>query len=123
MADMNISGDKSMLKITVVTVAVIFIMLLFVYRSIVTVIILLVMVGIEVQVARGVVAFLGDHQILSDFRHLPSVCWYHSRSRPERTTGYSSSGAITRRVRPARTGRRPSTPHTAGLPKWSWVPV
>lgn len=62
--DMNISGDESILKITIVTIAVILIMLLFVYRSIVTVICVAVMVGVQVQVARGVVAFLGDHQVL-----------------------------------------------------------
>ena len=62
--DMNISGDESILKITIVTIAVILIMLLFVYRSIVTVLCVAVMVGVQVQVARGVVAFLGDHQVL-----------------------------------------------------------
>lgn len=64
MADMNEAGDQSMLKITVVTVAVILTMLIFVYRSIVTVISLLLMVGIQVQVARGVVAFLADHEFI-----------------------------------------------------------
>ncbi len=42
----------------------IFIMLLLVYRSVITVILLLLMVGIELQVARGIVAFLGDHEIV-----------------------------------------------------------
>jgi putative drug exporter of the RND superfamily len=64
MADMNVAGDESIIKITVVTVVVIFTMLLFVYRSIVTVIFLLLMVGIQVQVARGVVAFLADHEVI-----------------------------------------------------------
>ena len=64
MADMNAAGDDSMLKITVVTVAVILTMLLFVYRSVRTVILLLIMVGIQVQVARGVVAFLADHGVI-----------------------------------------------------------
>ena len=64
MADMNAAGDDSMLKITVVTVAVILTMLLFVYRSFVTVILLLIMVGVQVQVARGVVAFLADHGVI-----------------------------------------------------------
>ncbi|MGV0812714.1 RND family transporter [Mycolicibacterium boenickei] len=62
--DMNHSGDTSIMKITLVTLVVIFTMLLFVYRSIVTVVLLLIMVGIQVQAARGVVAFLGDHEIL-----------------------------------------------------------
>ncbi|MHC9294301.1 RND family transporter [Mycobacterium sp. LTG2003] len=63
-ADMNLAGDKSIIRITVVTLAVIFTMLLFVYRSAVTAILLLAMVGIQVQVARGVVAFLGDHEVI-----------------------------------------------------------
>ncbi|MGV9803873.1 MMPL/RND family transporter, partial [Mycobacterium sp. NPDC003449] len=63
-SDMNHAGDKSIVKITVVTLAVILTMLLFVYRSIVTAVLLLTMVGIQVQVARGVVALLGEHQII-----------------------------------------------------------
>lgn len=62
--DMNTAGDDSIFKITVVTVAVILIMLLFVYRSIVTVICVAVMVGVQVQAARGFIAYLGDHQYL-----------------------------------------------------------
>ncbi|OMC34668.1 hypothetical protein A5740_09385 [Mycobacterium sp. GA-1841] len=62
--DMNHAGDSSIMKITLVTLVVIFTMLLFVYRSITTVVLLLAMVGIQVQAARGVVAFLGDHQVL-----------------------------------------------------------
>ena len=41
----------------------------------------------------------------SGFRLSLSVSWYPSRSRPERTTGYSSSGGITRRARPAKIGK------------------
>ncbi len=63
-ADLNQSGDKTVVKIMVTTVAVIFIMLLFVYRSVTTVILLLAMVGIELAAARGIVAFLGDHDII-----------------------------------------------------------
>ncbi|MFI5510324.1 RND family transporter [Mycobacterium sp. NPDC051804] len=64
MADMNAAGDDSMLKITVVTLVVILTMLLFVYRSLVTVISVLLMVGIQVQVARGVVALLAHHELI-----------------------------------------------------------
>jgi putative drug exporter of the RND superfamily len=60
-ADMGNSGNRTVISITMVSLAVIFIMLLLVYRSIPTVILLLLMVGIELQVARGIVAFLGDH--------------------------------------------------------------
>jgi putative drug exporter of the RND superfamily len=63
-SDMQHSGNKSILKITVVTVAIIFIVLLLVYRSIVTVIVLLVMVGVELAAARGIVAFLGHTDVL-----------------------------------------------------------
>ena len=63
-ADLNESGDKTVVKIMVTTVAVIFIMLLFVYRSVTSVILLLAMVGIELAAARGIVAFLGDHDIV-----------------------------------------------------------
>ncbi|MUM19298.1 MULTISPECIES: RND family transporter [unclassified Mycobacteroides] len=62
--DMNHAGDTSLIKITLVTAVVIFTMLLFVYRSIITVVLLLVMVGVQVQAARGVVALLGDHGII-----------------------------------------------------------
>ena len=62
--DMNHAGDTSIMKITLVTLVVICTVLLFVYRSVITVVLLLAMVGIQVQAARGVVAFLGDHQVL-----------------------------------------------------------
>jgi putative drug exporter of the RND superfamily len=58
-ADMNISGAKTVALVTMVSMAVIFITLLLVYRSIVTVIILLLIVGLELQIARGMVALLG----------------------------------------------------------------
>jgi RND superfamily putative drug exporter len=63
-ADLNSSGDQSIIRITILSIAVIFTMLLLVYRSIITVILLLMMVGIELMVARGVVAFLGYHQVI-----------------------------------------------------------
>ncbi|MDT5145370.1 MAG: putative drug exporter of the superfamily, partial [Mycobacterium sp.] len=63
-ADLHHSGDKSMLRITATTVAVILIVLLFVYRSIVTVILLLVTVGFELTAARGAVALMGHSGLL-----------------------------------------------------------
>jgi RND superfamily putative drug exporter len=63
-ADMAQSGTRTVILITAVSVAVIFIMLLLVYRSVITVIVLLLTVGIELQVARGIVAFLGLHGIV-----------------------------------------------------------
>ena len=63
--DMQHSGNKSILKITAITVAMIFGLLFLVYRSAITVILLLVMVGLELGAARGIVAFLGDNNILA----------------------------------------------------------
>jgi RND superfamily putative drug exporter len=62
--DMSHSGDRTIATITAVSIAVIFVMLLLVYRSIITVILLLLVVGIEVQVSRGIVALLGHHGII-----------------------------------------------------------
>jgi putative drug exporter of the RND superfamily len=63
-SDMQQSANDSILKITVVAAAIIFSMLLFTYRSLITVILLLVGVGIELGVARGIVAFLGNNDAL-----------------------------------------------------------
>jgi RND superfamily putative drug exporter len=63
-ADQHIAGDRSMQLIELVTFSVIIVMLLLVYRSIVTVLIVLVMVVLELASARGLVAFLGFHNII-----------------------------------------------------------
>ena len=63
--DMQHSGNKSILKITAITVAMIFGLLFLVYRSAITVILLLVMVGLELGAARGIVAFLGHNNIIA----------------------------------------------------------
>ena len=60
-ADMGKSGNSTVLLITAVSMGVIFVMLLLVFRSIITTVLILVMVGMQLQVARGVVAFLGLH--------------------------------------------------------------
>jgi putative drug exporter of the RND superfamily len=62
--DINNSGDRAIIKIVLATVTVIFIMLLLVYRSVSTVLLLLAMVGIGLVAARGIVAFLGYHEII-----------------------------------------------------------
>ncbi len=63
-SDMSHSGDRTVATITLVSIAVIFITLLLVYRSVVTVILLLLVVGIELMAARGIVAFIGYHGII-----------------------------------------------------------
>lgn len=65
MSDMQIAGDRSILKMTMIGALIIFIVLMFVYRSIITVVLLLLTVGIEVFAARGVIAFIGDHNLIS----------------------------------------------------------
>src|ERR1700736_4587511 len=64
MADQNHAGDKSIQLITMVTIGVIFVMLLLVYRSVVTVLLVLVMVFIELAAARGIVAALGYYALI-----------------------------------------------------------
>jgi putative drug exporter of the RND superfamily len=63
-ADQQHAGDKSLRLITMVTIGVILLMLLLVYRSITTVLLVLIMVFIELAAARGVVAFLGYHDLI-----------------------------------------------------------
>jgi putative drug exporter of the RND superfamily len=62
--DMHHSGNSSLVKITVVTMLVIFTMLLLVYRSVFTVLVLLVMVFIELTAARGIVSFLAYNHVI-----------------------------------------------------------
>jgi RND superfamily putative drug exporter len=63
-ADSDHSGEKTVAKITVTAVTVIFIMLLLVYRSIITAAFLLATVGVELAAVRGIVAFLGHQGII-----------------------------------------------------------
>ena len=60
------ASDSGMIKMTVVTMIVITIMLALVYRSVSTVLLILVIVGIEMGSARGAVALIG-HLNLIDF--------------------------------------------------------
>ena len=59
-ADTNEAGDKSMVKMTAVTLAVIAIMLLVVYRSFGATLIALSVVLVEMSMARGLIAVLGS---------------------------------------------------------------
>jgi len=62
--DMTESGERSVLKLTLIGALIIFVVLMLVYRSVVTVICLLATVGVEVFAARGIVAFIGDHDLV-----------------------------------------------------------
>ena len=63
-SDQHSAGDKSVKLITMITICVIFVMLLFVYRSIMTVLLVLVMMFMELAVARGIVATLGYYELI-----------------------------------------------------------
>ncbi|BBZ30242.1 membrane protein [Mycolicibacterium madagascariense] len=64
-ADLQHAGDKSLALVTALTFGVIIVMLLLVYRSIVTVLFVLLMVVLELAVSRGVVAFAGYYHLIS----------------------------------------------------------
>ncbi len=57
-------GSKGSIKVTLITFAVIFFMLLWVYRSVITVALVLVIVLCQVAAARGVVAVLAHNNII-----------------------------------------------------------
>jgi putative drug exporter of the RND superfamily len=63
-ADQQIAGDRSVRIIELATFGVIISMLLLVYRSIATVVIVLLMVFLGLSAARGAVAFLGYHELI-----------------------------------------------------------
>ncbi len=63
-ADQQIAGDRSLKTIEALTFTVIIVMLLLIYRSVITMLITIVMVVFELLAARGVVAFLGYHEII-----------------------------------------------------------
>jgi RND superfamily putative drug exporter len=63
-ADQFTVGSKSTAKVTGITFVVIAVMLLFVYRSVITMILVLLTVLIELAAARGFVAFLGNSGII-----------------------------------------------------------
>ncbi|OBI47057.1 RND family transporter [Mycobacterium sp. E796] len=57
-------GSKGTAKVTAITVGVIAVMLLFVYRSVFTMLLVLFTVLVEMSAARGIVAFLGNAGII-----------------------------------------------------------
>ncbi len=63
-ADQFEVGNEGTVLVTLLTIGVIAVMLLIVYRSIVTMILALVTVLIEMSAARGIVSFLADNGII-----------------------------------------------------------
>jgi RND superfamily putative drug exporter len=62
--DMQHAGERSILKMTLIGAVIIFVVLMVVYRSVITVVVLLITVGIELFAARGLVAYLGHHDLV-----------------------------------------------------------
>ncbi|MGW0163332.1 MMPL/RND family transporter [Mycobacterium sp. NPDC003323] len=63
-ADQHIASDRSVRVIEMLTFTVIIAMLLIIYRSVVTTVLVLAMVVVELGITRGVIAFLGYHEII-----------------------------------------------------------
>jgi len=63
-ADLGPAGNRTVLYTMLLTFLVIFIMLLLVYRSIVSVILMLLVVAVELIVARNFVALLGEFEVI-----------------------------------------------------------
>ncbi|TGD86524.1 MMPL family transporter [Mycolicibacterium sp. CH28] len=63
-ADTSIAGKKSLSIMAGLSIAVILVMLLVIYRSVVTTLAALVILGIELFAAQGMVAFAGDKNII-----------------------------------------------------------
>lgn len=62
--DMHVIGNASLVKITSLTLVAIFLMLLVVYRSLVTTLVQMFVTLLDLSVARGVVAVLGWHDVM-----------------------------------------------------------
>lgn len=119
---MHHGGNASILKITIVSVAVIFALLLMVYRSFGTVILLLLMVGFELGAARGVVAVLGHYEILglSTFavNMLVFLCIAAGTD-----YGIFFFGRYLESRQAARIAKRPTTACITGSRPWFWRPA
>lgn len=63
-ADTGTAGNKSMQKTTLIAVGVVLLMLLLVYRSVITTIVALLIVGLELMAGQGVVATLGNLNVI-----------------------------------------------------------
>ena len=63
-ADQHSAGDKSIVIVTIITLVVIALMLVLVFRSVVTMLLILFMVFLELGAARGIVAVLGYYEII-----------------------------------------------------------
>lgn len=107
-ADQIAAGDRSMKLITGLTFAVITVLLLLVYRSIATTLLILPMVFIGLGATRGTIAFLGYHGIVG-LSTLWSISSRHLPLLPVQTTRSSWSAAIKKPAISARIAKPLST--------------
>ncbi len=118
--DLHVIGNASLGKITLFSLAAIAIMLLLVYRSIVTTLIQLFLTGIGLSSARGFVAILGNHNI---FRLTTFASNILTMLGIAAATDYGIF--LFGRYREARQAgeieKRPITPRSAQSPRSSWV--
>ena len=118
--DMHVIGNASLAKITLFTLGAIAIMLLLVYRSIVTTLIQLFMTFVSLLCARGVVAVLaynnafGLTTFAANILTMLAIAAAHGlRDLPRRPISGSARG-------PARIQKRRTTRRFAEWPRWCW---
>lgn len=97
-------------------------MLLFFYRSFILVIVLLFAVLVELQVARGLVAYLGMHGVVGLTTFVVNLLVSVGIAAGT-DYGIFSSAGIKRRDNRAKPGNRPITPPSARSRRWSWPPA
>jgi RND superfamily putative drug exporter len=90
-------GSEGTEKVTGITFLVIAVMLLVVYRSLITMLLMLVTVLIELAAARGIVAALAHYGVIGLSTYSTNLLTLLAIA-AARTTASSSSGAITKRV-------------------------
>lgn len=116
---MGESGNRTVILITAVSLTVIFVMLLLVFRSVTTTIVILLTVGIELQVARGIIAFLGMHGVVGLTTFVVNLLVSIGIAAGT-DYGIFFLGGIRRRGKRARIAKAPSTPPIWVWLRWSW---
>ena len=112
--DLHVIGNASLGKITVFSLAAIAIMLLIVYRSIITTLVQLFLTGIGLGTARGVIAVLGDHNVFGLTTFASNILTMLGIAAAT-DYGIFVFGRYREARRPARTGKAPITPRFVPL--------
>ena len=120
-ADQRVAGDKGAAKATMVTLVVIFIMLLVVYRSIATTVLILLMVFVELGASRGIVAFLANAGVMGLSTFATSLLTLIAIAAGTDYAIFSSVGTR-KRAELAKTGKPRTTPCFMAPPTWCLVP-